>query len=79
MGSGVSFGDREPLSPNFGERGLVLRKLWQFGTPMSSLGMIFRAESGGDGLVAQNLATTTEIEHRIFECPELGRPEGHFL
>ena len=38
-------------------------------TPMPSLGMIFRAESGGDGLVAHDLATTTEIEHRIFECP----------
>ena len=49
-----------------------------FGTPMPSLGMIFRAESSCDGLVAENLATTTEIEHRIFECPQVGRPVGHF-
>ena len=45
---------------------------------MPPLGMLCRAECSSDGLVARNLATASDIEHRIFECPQLGRPVGHF-
>ena len=54
----IAFGDMMTTKPGFG---VIMSQ--NFGTPMPSLGMIFRAESGGDGLVAQNLATSTEIEH----------------